>query len=153
MSEIAFVIEDGVAIPPRTVPNAGPRESKYPVDALKQGQSFAIALGTYGEDGSFTQFAAGSEEAEKQARQKQSQMSGLAKNRKIKLLTRYYSGVEGLESPFASVKAPCLGVWHDGEAKPKQRKAKEENAAPQAPAAPDAPQAPAAPASDDVVTL
>lgn len=142
MSEVTFVIESGVALPPRTIPNAGPRESKYPVDQLQEGQSFAIPLGEWDGD-VFKPFAAGSEEAEKQARQKQSQMSGLAKNRGIKLSTRYFAD----ESPFGSTPAPCLGVWHAGKAKP--RKAKEEAA----PAAPEAPAAPAAPTDDDTVVL
>lgn len=152
MSEVLFVVESGVALPPRTIPNAGPRDSKYPVDQLQEGQSFAIPLGNYNEDGSFTAFAGGSEEAEKQARQKQSQMSGLAKNRGIKLTTRYFSGADADNaSPFASVKAPCLGVWHAGKATKKEKKAD----APAAPAAPAAPQAPAAPvqADDETVVL
>lgn len=148
MSEVTFVVETGVAVPPRKIPNAGPRESKYPVDRLQEGQAFAIPLGTHNEDGSFTAFAAGSEDAEKQARQKQSQMSGLARNRGIKLTTRYFSGAdEASQSPFSSTPAPCLGVWHAGPAKP--RKAKGEDA----PAAPAAPEAPQAPAADDVVVL
>lgn len=85
MSE--FTINKGVAIPPRTIPNAGPRQSKYPLDEMTPGDSFDIPV-----------------ESEKQARQKQSQFSSLAKTRKIKVVTRYLSA-EGL-----------LRVWHDGEA-------------------------------------
>lgn len=124
---VNFVIESGVAIPPRTIPNAGPRESQYPVDKLEKGQAFAIPLGKYDEAGNFTAFAAGSEEALKQSRQKQSQMSSLARTRNISLVTRYYSGEGDSVSPFAGVPAPCLGVWHDGEAKPKkERKSKKD---------------------------
>jgi hypothetical protein len=122
---VNFVIESGVALPPRTIPNAGPRESQYPVDKLTQGQAFAIPLGTYDEAGNFTAFAAGSDEALKQSRQKQSQMSSLARTRNISLVTRYYSGVGESQSPFSNVPAPCLGVWHDGPAKEKKpRKSK-----------------------------
>lgn len=156
MSEVTFVVESGVALPPRTIPNAGPRDSKYPVDQLQEGQSFAIPLGNYAEDGTFTPFAAGSEDAEKQARQKQSQMSGLAKNRGIKLATRYFDGSDEGKSPFASTPAPCLGVWHGGKAKakaPKPEAPATDAPAPAAPA-PAAPAAPAAPqASEDVVVL
>ena len=130
MSHVNFVIESGVAIPPRTIPNAGPRESQYPVDKLQEGQAFAIPLGTWngeGDNATFVPFAAGSEEALKQSRQKQSQMSSLARTRNISLVTRYYSGATGSESPFSNVPAPCLGVWHDGAAKPKKpRKSKKD---------------------------
>ena len=83
---MSFTINKGVAIPPRTIPNAGPRQSKYPLDEMEQGDSFDIPV-----------------ESEKQARQKQSQFSSLAKTRRIKLVTRYLAA-EGL-----------LRVWHDGE--------------------------------------
>ncbi len=112
-----FTIESGVAIPARTIPNAGPRASKYPVDQLQEGQGFAVPLGTYDENDNFTAFAPGSDEAQKQARQKQSQFSGLAKTRGIKLVTRYFATQE--DNPFTSVAAPCLGVWHGGPAEQK----------------------------------
>lgn len=84
---MSFVINKNVPIPPRVIPNAGPRQSKYPLDEMTQGDSFDIAV-----------------ESEKQARQKQSQFSSLAKTRKIKVVTRYLAA-EGI-----------LRVWHDGEA-------------------------------------
>jgi hypothetical protein len=84
---MSFVIQKGIAIPPRTIPNAGPRQSKYPLDEMEQGDSFDITV-----------------EGEKQARQKQSQFSSLAKTRRIKLVTRYLAA-EGI-----------LRVWHDGDA-------------------------------------
>lgn len=96
-----FQIESAVPLPPRTIPNAGPRESKYPVDQLQEGQAFAVPV-----------------KDEKEARQKQSQMSGLAKTRGIKLVTRFFR--EGEQSPFASTPAPCLGVWHGGKADEKK---------------------------------
>lgn len=113
MTEATFVIESNIAIPPRTIPNAGPRDSKYPVDQMEEGQGFAIPIS-----------GADAEAIEKSARQKQSQMSGLAKARGIKLVTRFYPGGEDGASPFASVPAPCLGVWHGGKADPKKPKAK-----------------------------
>lgn len=131
---VTFVIESGVALPPRTIPNAGPRESKYPVDSLQEGQAFAVPVTD-----------------EKQARQKQSQFSGLAKTRGIKLVTRYFSGEEGSESPFANTPAPCLGVWHGGKATPKKKKADASEAAPNAGS--EAPDAAMQPASDDTVVL
>lgn len=100
MNDAIFQIEQGIAIPARTIPNAGPRESKYPVDKLQPGQAFAVPV-----------------KDEKEARQKQSQMSGLAKTRGIKLVTRFFR--DGEQSPFANTPAPCLGVWHGGEAEKK----------------------------------
>lgn len=84
---MSFVINKGVAIPPRTIPNAGPRQSKYPLDDMEPGDSFDIPV-----------------ENDKQARQKQSQFSSLAKTRRIKLTTRYLAQ-EGV-----------LRVWHAGDA-------------------------------------
>jgi hypothetical protein len=84
---MSFQIQKGIAIPPRTIPNAGPRQSKYPLDDMEPGDSFDIPV-----------------ENDKQARQKQSQFSSLAKTRKIKLVTRYLSA-EGV-----------LRVWHNGDA-------------------------------------
>lgn len=83
----SFQINKSVPIPPRTIPNAGPRQSKYPLDEMEKGDSFDIPV-----------------DSEKQARQKQSQFSSLAKTRKIKVVTRYLAA-DGL-----------LRVWHDGEA-------------------------------------
>lgn len=121
-----FTIEDGVAIPARTLPNAGPRESMYPLDSLKEGQAFAIPVAD-----------------SKASRQKQSQMSSLAKTRGISLITRFFDGSEGNQSPFPSTPAPCLGVWHGGPAKEKKPRKSKADAA-DAPAAPAAPTAPAA---------
>lgn len=84
---VSFTINKSVPIPPRTIPNAGPRQSKYPLDDMEKGDSFDISV-----------------DSEKQARQKQSQFSSLAKTRKIKLVTRYLSAEN------------VLRVWHDGEA-------------------------------------
>lgn len=131
MNSAVFVIEDNVAIPARVLPNAGPRESMYPIDKIVKGQCFAVSLADAkpGEDGK--------PDYGKLARQKQSQFSSLAKSRDISLATRFFDGSEGNESPFASMPAPCLGVWHDGPAKPnKEKKVKPaaEGATPEAPA-------------------
>lgn len=136
-----FVIEDSVAIPARTIPNAGPRESKYPVGELNVGQGFAIPV-----------------KDEKESRQKQSQMSSLARSRNIKLQTRFFSGEDGNVSPFKSTPAPCLGVWRvEGTATKRTPKAKTDPApvapAPEAPAAPAAPAAPSAPAAPDAEVM
>lgn len=84
---MTFQVNKGIPIPPRTIPNAGPRQTKYPLDEMEAGDSFDVAV-----------------ENEKQARQKQSQFSSLAKTRGIKVVTRYLSA----ES--------VLRVWHDGPA-------------------------------------
>lgn len=131
MNNAVFVIEDNVAIPARVLPNAGPRESMYPIDKITQGQCFAVSLAEAkpGEDGT--------PDYGKLARQKQSQFSSLAKSRGISLVTRFFDGSEGNESPFKSMPAPCLGVWHDGPAKPKKEKKVKpaaESATPEAPA-------------------
>lgn len=141
MNNAVFVIEDNVAIPARVLPNAGPRESMYPIDKITQGQCFAVSLAEAknGEDGT--------PDYGKLARQKQSQFSSLAKSRGISLVTRFFDGSEGNESPFKSTPAPCLGVWHDGPAKPKkEKKVKPAAAAPEAPATEDSAATPAPPA-------
>lgn len=98
MNAPAFTIANNIAIPARSVPNAGPRESKYPVDDLEEGQAFAVPV-----------------ESTKQARQKQSQFSGLAKTRGIKLVTRFIEKDE--DNPgFEGITAPFLAVWHAGPA-------------------------------------
>lgn len=149
MNNAVFVIEDNVAIPARVLPNAGPRESMYPIDKIVKGQCFAVSLAEAksGEDGT--------PDYGKLARQKQSQFSSLAKSRNISLVTRFFDGSEGNESPFASMPAPCLGVWHDGPAKPKkEKKAKPatEGAAPEAPATEDSAATPAPPAPPAAAT-
>lgn len=128
MNTAAFVIEDGVAIPARVLAGAGPRESMYPVDSLKEGQGFGVSLLT-GDPEKDT-----AEAITKRARQKQSQFSSLARSRKITLVTRFFDGSEGNESPFKSVAAPCLGVWHGGPAKEKAQRKKKDSAAAVAPA-------------------
>lgn len=105
MTSPAFTVVKNIPIPPRTIPNAGPRGSMYPVDDMEEGECFAVSV-----------------DSPKQARQKQSQFSGLAKSRGIRLVTRFYSGEDGNDSPFEDTPAPCLGVWHGGEAEAKPAK-------------------------------
>ena len=131
-----FTIESGIAIPARTIPNAGPRESKYPVDQLQEGQAFAVPV-----------------RDEKEARQKQSQFSGLAKTRKISLVTRFYSGEGENVSPFPNTPAPCLGIWHNGAAKPKKVKKADANEAADSEASDTASAVPAAPATEAAIEL
>lgn len=104
MSNPEFTIVKNVPIPPRTIPTAGPRGSKYPIDSMEEGDCFPLEV-----------------KDRKEGQQKQSQFSGLAKTRGIKLITRYYSGEEGNEPPFEGVTAPCLGVWHGGPAEVKTK--------------------------------
>lgn len=95
---VAFLVRKAVPLPPRTIPQAGPRTTKYPLDQMEAGDAFGISV-----------------ESEKQARQRQSQFSALAKSRKIKLSTRYF-GDDNEVTEALGVSAPCLGVWHMGEA-------------------------------------
>lgn len=143
MNPAVFIIEDNVAIPARVLPNAGPRESMYPIDQLVKGQGFAVSLANTkaGADGVV--------DYGKAARQKQSQFSSLARSRDISLVTRFFDGSEGNESPFKSTPAPALGVWHDGPAKAKkERKKKDAAVTAAAPETPAPPMPPAAPAAD-----
>jgi hypothetical protein len=97
-SATAFLVRKAVPLPPRTIPNAGPRTTKYPLDGMEAGDAFGIHV-----------------ESEKQARQRQSQFSALAKSRGIKLSTRYFAEANEITEALG-VEAPALGVWHMGEA-------------------------------------
>lgn len=94
----AFLVRKAVPLPPRTIPNAGPRTTKYPLDSMEAGDAFGISV-----------------ESEKQARQRQSQFSALAKSRGIKLSTRYFAEANEVTEALG-VEAPALGVWHMGAA-------------------------------------
>lgn len=94
----AFLVRKAVPLPPRTIPNAGPRTTKYPLDSMEAGDAFGISV-----------------ESEKQARQRQSQFSALAKSRGIKLSTRYFAEDNEVTEALG-ISAPALGVWHMGEA-------------------------------------
>lgn len=65
---------------------------------MEAGDSFAISV-----------------DNEKQARQRQSQFSALAKSRGIKVSTRFFP-TDNEYTAGLGVAAPCLGVWHMGEA-------------------------------------
>lgn len=111
-----FTIANGIAIPPRTIPNAGPRDSKYPVDELQEGQAFFVNVTD-----------------EKQARQKQSQFAGLARPRGISLITRFIADEKsdpGFKAAYGdAVVYPILAVWHGGTVTEEEKKAKAERAA------------------------
>lgn len=133
---MSFDLEDGVAIPPREAVGGGkPRETQYPLDSWKKGQSFKIAI--EGREGQLRKKKDGSEEsltveadAERQARQKASAIAALAKRRGQSIVTRWnHSSEPGV-----------LRVWHDGEYTAKAKPAKGPT--------PDAPQADAAPEFD-----
>mgnify|MGYP003433254095 CR=1 FL=1 len=97
-STTAYLVRKAVPLPPRTIPNAGPRQTKYPLDDMEAGDSFAIPV-----------------DNEKQARQRQSQFSALAKSRGIKVSTRFFP-TDNAYTAGLGCAAPCLGVWHMGEA-------------------------------------
>lgn len=136
-------IVTNVSIPSKAV-SLAPRQSIYPVDDIIKagiGAAFAIELRGTNEDG--TQFLLDEEGLKKLASQKQSQISGLAKTRKVDFTTRLLDTQE-LAEPFG-VTAPALGVWYTSETRTvKQRKAK----APAAPVA-DAGEVPALPPTED----
>lgn len=95
---VAFLVRKAVPLPPRTIPQPGPRTTKYPLDQMEAGDAFGISV-----------------ESEKQARQRQSQFSALARSRKIKLSTRYFAD-DNEYTEQLGISAPALGVWHMGPA-------------------------------------
>jgi hypothetical protein len=80
-----FTIETGVAIPARQSFPRGARGSMYPLETMKEGQSFAIPV-----------------KDKKEADQKRSYLSSLAKSRDTKAVTRYFPD-EGV-----------VRCWHGG---------------------------------------
>lgn len=116
MNTPVFQIANGIAIPARTIPNAGPRDSKYPVDDLQEGQAFFVNVTD-----------------EKQARQKQSQFAGLAKSRGIKLVTRFIASEAtdpGFKAAYGdAVTYPILAAWHGGTVTEEEKAQKAERAA------------------------
>lgn len=104
-----FVIEQGVAIPPREFGPHEPRESQYPFAQMKQGQSFAMPIkgdeNATKKDGTKLTVA---EDAKRKAAQKQSYFSSLGKKLGINVVTRFYP--EGEDSSGT----PSLRVWHNG---------------------------------------
>lgn len=94
---MSFQIEQ-VAVPPRKLPNAGPRASKYPVDEIIEagvGYGFGVSV-----------------KDEKEGRQRQSQFASLAKSRGVRFATRVILSED--DNPFTTVNAPLLGVWYNG---------------------------------------
>lgn len=84
MSEFEFVIEEGIEIPKREIVGRQ-RGSKYPLEQMTEGQSFALTGLT-----------------DKQSRQKQSQFSELGKSRGIIVVTRF------------NKETGTLRIWHGG---------------------------------------
>jgi hypothetical protein len=110
-----FVIEDGISIPKREIEFA-PRGSQYPLEQMKQGQSFLIPI--VGEENATKQDGTQltvAEDAKRKAAQKQSYFSSLGKKHGINVVTRYFpDGEDGSDG------APSLRVWHNGERTPEQ---------------------------------
>lgn len=107
---MSFVLEDGVAIPPRDYTGVRmARKTQYPLDTWKEGQSFAIAIkGREGQvlrkkDGTVVPLTV-EEDAARQARQKASGIAALARNRGQAVVTRWNSANE----------PGVLRVWHAG---------------------------------------
>lgn len=105
-----IVIEDNVLIPKREIEFA-PRGSQYPLEKMKQGQSFAIPVtGTEGATNKAGETLTVEEDAKRKASQKQSYFSSLGKKLNIHVVTRYFpEGEEGGDG------TPTLRVWHNGE--------------------------------------
>lgn len=115
-----FVIEDGVSIPKREI-EFTPRGSQYPLEHMKPGQSFKIAIvgveGAEKRDGTKLTVA---EDAKRKSAQKQSYFSSLGKKLGINVVTRYFPNGEpdadGNESGTSE-----LRVWHNGERTAEQK--------------------------------
>lgn len=102
MSKFEIQIEDGVEIPKREAPT-GPRGSVYPLEQMREGQSFAINI--VGEEGHTRRdgvVLTAEEDAKRKAAQKQSYFSQLGKRLGISVVTRY------------NAEAGTLRVWHNG---------------------------------------
>lgn len=119
MNDMAFdfQIDDGVEIPKREI-QGRPRGSQYPIDKMKQGQSFFLPL--VGKEGATRKDKDGNtfdmtvaEDLSRQMRQKQSYFSQLGKSLKVNLTTRTYDGKEKIYRDKAGQAG--IAVWHDGE--------------------------------------
>lgn len=128
---MSFTLEDGVAIPPREAVGRGkPRETQYPLDQWKVGQSFKLVIeGREGQtrtkkDGTTIALSV-DEDAERQARQKASAIASLAKRRGQSIVTRWNHSTE----------PGVLRVWHNGPYVAKTKSAADEQPAPDAPQA------------------
>lgn len=112
-----FQIDEGVEIPKREI-QGRPRGSQYPIDRMKQGQSFFLPL--IGKEGATRKDKAGTvfeidaaEDLARQMRQKQSYFSQLGKQLGINLTTRTYDGTGKVYKDKNGVAG--IAVWHDGE--------------------------------------
>jgi hypothetical protein len=112
-----FQIDDGVEIPKREI-QGRPRGSQYPIDRMKQGQSFFLPLA--GKEGATRKDKDGqvfeidvAEDLARQMRQKQSYFSQLGKSLGINLTTRTYDGVTKVYRDKSGQAG--IAVWHDGE--------------------------------------
>ncbi len=93
MSDFEFTIDDNIEIPKREAA-FGPRGSKYPIDELEEGQSFAVHVevseaGVVNRKDGTTKHLTLAETTKRKAAQLQSMFSSLAKKRGITLLTRF----------------------------------------------------------------
>jgi hypothetical protein len=123
-----FVIEDGVSIPKREIEFA-PRGSQYPLEQMKQGQSFLLTV--HGEEGATKQDGTPltvAEDAKRKAAQKQSYFSSLGKKLGLNVVTRYFPDGE-LDADGNASGTPSLRVWHNGERTAEQKAKDAEKAA------------------------
>jgi len=133
-----FVIEDGVSIPKREIEFA-PRGSQYPLEQMKQGQSFKVDV--VGEENAAkldgTPLTV-EEDAKRKAAQKQSYFSSLGKKLGLNVITRYFPNGEKVRDEDGNeteeeTGIPTLRVWHGGE-RTAEQKAKDAEKAKSAPA-------------------
>jgi hypothetical protein len=112
-----FQIDDGVEIPKREI-QGRPRGSQYPIERMKQGQSFFLPL--TGKEGATKKDKEGNvsnitadEDLQRQMRQKQSYFSQLGKQLGLNLTTRTFDGTERVYGTKQGIAG--IAVWHDGE--------------------------------------
>ena len=112
-----FQIDEGVEIPKREI-QGRPRGSQYPLEQMKQGQSFFLAI--EGIEGATRKDKEGNvfeltqaEDLERKLRQKQSYFSQLGKSLGISIGTRTYDDGADYNERYAGQAG--IGVWHQGE--------------------------------------
>lgn len=135
MAKFDIQIEDNVVLPKREGNFGGPRESKYPFRQMKEGQGFAIPITGRARTVGDKSYNA-EEDAERQARQKQSSFSSTGKRLGINIKTRYVRSEPAanetyLKSKWDQFGGPFLLVVHGG-ARPVEEATAEEQAAEQA---------------------
>lgn len=122
-----FQILDGVEMPKREI-QGRPRGSQYPLEQMKQGQSFFLPI--EGVEGATRKDRGGNvfeltqaEDLERKLRQKQSYFSQLGKSLGISIGTRTYD--DGADYNEMYKGKAGIGVWHQG---PRiEKEASEEN--------------------------